>query len=530
MLSPKDQSYSDELIELVQFKKVTLKKRCTGRIKADNGTVLRLNNGKLSISLKNFVASLTLEHKVAIYDQPGRVLKESDYYRLTALDNLGRTWTAAKVLVNEEFINFPGGINSKLKGTFLVCSDLVCKGKTARSKSNNLTDELCNIRFLISEDIVKNNISFQSPLKRLLESGSKAEYTFSDDNGGNSISLRTVSFSEKQTRIEVCYKSTNLAKPIATATSLCEALQFVLGQYVSWFYLERHLENQVDIWIRPSSRQLNHNKINPPIRLNRILWNIDKPHDSQDTNVVICHESHFWFLYEQYFAYVFNSSTSDAVHEFSGWMIRLIEVGPHSLEAQILTAVVAVESITKKLFKQKEASSADNLKKQTDIVEAYHEEEETSFSNLLKSIRTIVTSLFKHKEASSADELRIQADTVESWLKEKENDFSDSFMKRCKGFLGSIRKNETRAIDNLYKLRDENLLDEELVKSWKKLRNSAAHGSFIKSNKRSDYIQHYENVHVLFFQLIFLAIGYEGPFSNYSKDNWPTENFDKRLT
>ena len=82
-----------------------------------------------------------------------------------------------------------------------------------------------------------------------------------------------------------------------------------------------------------------------------------------------------------------------------------------------------------------------------------------------------------------------------------------------------------RPKDQLYFLQKKGLIKEQLIKAWEDLRHPAAHASQVNPKKLQGYIDRYHAVTVLFHQLIFLAIGYTGCYTDYDSPGFPFEYF-----
>jgi hypothetical protein len=87
----------------------------------------------------------------------------------------------------------------------------------------------------------------------------------------------------------------------------------------------------------------------------------------------------------------------------------------------------------------------------------------------------------------------------------------------------------TRAVDKLQALVAAGLIDEADRAIWKKLRDSAAHGSFeIDPAQLQSLYDDVYRVSTLAYKLAFLQIGYEGKFSNRAVADWPIQHFPTR--
>ena len=83
-----------------------------------------------------------------------------------------------------------------------------------------------------------------------------------------------------------------------------------------------------------------------------------------------------------------------------------------------------------------------------------------------------------------------------------------------------------RAKDILFKLRDNGIIDKQLIKVYGNLRNKAAHGVNDTGADLQNYSNEISAVLVLFNQLVFLLIGYNGEYTDYGTYNYPTRTFE----
>ena len=80
----------------------------------------------------------------------------------------------------------------------------------------------------------------------------------------------------------------------------------------------------------------------------------------------------------------------------------------------------------------------------------------------------------------------------------------------------------------LYKLVESNNIEKRLVDQWDKLRNKAVHPINFENDpvKKQKYIDLIFASLVLFYQLIFIMIKYEGKYIDYTEKNWPEKEFN----
>jgi hypothetical protein len=160
----------------------------------------------------------------------------------------------------------------------------------------------------------------------------------------------------------------------------------------------------------------------------------------------------------------------------------VIESAGSSLEAQCLTFTVAVEGVVNNV-----------LSKELHVATAFSEKE-------IDGIKKDVTTSVKDDEKK----------------------------KRVNSLIDVL--NQIRAKDRLYALVGSGIIKDPLVKSWDKIRNKAAHGNLlIESEKVQEYYDHLSKTVTLFYQLVFLTIGYTGKYTDYSEYGYTDKTFTKTL-
>lgn len=87
--------------------------------------------------------------------------------------------------------------------------------------------------------------------------------------------------------------------------------------------------------------------------------------------------------------------------------------------------------------------------------------------------------------------------------------------KRLSSALGQMK--DPRAKDRLYALHNDGLICKRHIKAWEKLRNSTAHANELEYEKLQEFLDRLHLTYILFHQLIFLAIGYTGTYTDYSE-------------
>lgn len=185
-----------------------------------------------------------------------------------------------------------------------------------------------------------------------------------------------------------------------------------------------------------------------------------------------------WDLFKKYLNH-FIKYEEERWHPTYGIIHSVIQSSLASVEAQALTVAVAVEGLLKREF--------------SDIV-------------------------FPDKETK--DQIGIARKLI-----------VDSEIDRIKDrLIGALNgMSNVSAMEQLYELKNRGLIEEKLIKRWKKLRNTFVHGHELDYQDIQKYLDLHKSVLVLFYQLIFLAVGYTGNFTDYSEYGFPLKPFDKKM-
>jgi len=94
---------------------------------------------------------------------------------------------------------------------------------------------------------------------------------------------------------------------------------------------------------------------------------------------------------------------------------------------------------------------------------------------------------------------------------------------RAFGALSNLR--QVRAGDKLRALLRRGVISGDQYSAWQRLRNRSSHGFQLLHGNPDEIRELLPHVQVLFYRLVFLAIGYRGPFTDYSARGWPTRMF-----
>lgn len=182
-----------------------------------------------------------------------------------------------------------------------------------------------------------------------------------------------------------------------------------------------------------------------------------------------------WILFERYLRYalLFRKELS---HPIFGLFHSIIESGSVSIEAETLASSVGIEALLKWAF---------------DYIGQPDEAFRAELEAVKKGIRCMpITQATKQKVIGSLNNML-----------------------------------SPRAQDKLNIMTKAGLIEPRLVKAWRILRNKAAHGTIIALSEFEEYVRLCDSNLVLFYQLLFLAIGYSGPYADYSSIGYPQKRF-----
>lgn len=182
-----------------------------------------------------------------------------------------------------------------------------------------------------------------------------------------------------------------------------------------------------------------------------------------------------WVLFERYLSYGLKSAGTS--HPLGPLVRGILASGLAAIEVETLVLSVSVESLLNNHFSNvmpEDPITATNIQAVEDLV----------------------------NEACSLD---------------------DGFRRRLKGTLASMKR--PRAKDFLFHLRDQHLLNAGLVKAYGELRNKSAHGGDVNWGDFQSHLDQCSAVLVLFYQLVFLRIGYTGQYTNYADYGYPLHSF-----
>jgi len=181
---------------------------------------------------------------------------------------------------------------------------------------------------------------------------------------------------------------------------------------------------------------------------------------------------HIWRMFVDYFRHV-HANAEPSWHPISRHVGSAIESTAASLDAEVLALAVAVEGLVGECFPNLAPVSAEFLT-ELDMVET----------------------------ALAAVQL------------------TDQTRKRVKGTIGQMRM--PRNSDLVRAFVANNRLPNGLIKSWSSLRNTSAHGGGDGGREIERTLRLRSEVLSLLYSIVFAAINYTGPRTDYSLPGWPT--------
>ena len=187
------------------------------------------------------------------------------------------------------------------------------------------------------------------------------------------------------------------------------------------------------------------------------------------------HHKTFCTLFDKYFSFV-NEFQDKSFHPISSQIRAIIRASAGSMDTEILVLSIAVEMLVNLIVPNQDLTP-----------------EEDAWLNSLKSS-----------------------------LKEGPQPISD----RASAILTMLKT--TGASQRLKQLIESDVITNEQRSAWSKLRNRAAHGMAIDTEDFQTTLNNYHKVLVLFYQLVFHRIGYEGDYVDYSLRGFPIRFYPSR--
>lgn len=183
-----------------------------------------------------------------------------------------------------------------------------------------------------------------------------------------------------------------------------------------------------------------------------------------------------WKLYDKYLSYVLRYEEAHKYHPLSVFVHQVMRGSEGSIEAKMLTLGIAVEGVLREAF--------------PDLAKLPEQE-----SKELEKARQVIDKSSLKKECKE----------------------------RIKGAICSWT--ERSATDRLCSLVESGVIERNEVDAWKDIRHPSAHATLLDLRDLQKFTDLCHTVTVLFYKLIFHAIGYKGKYTNYSTHGWPLKDY-----
>ncbi len=246
---------------------------------------------------------------------------------------------------------------------------------------------------------------------------------------------------------------------------IIEAFQFVLGNPLQWTVMKYRTGHDVRLVVRSTKAPLKSSRFQPPLPPSPLR----RPDKNKRTS------EYHRRLFNRYLKAILY----DSAHRSSIWgLLNAIHESSTTsfLDAEALTLTVAIESLLHNEFEHIGGLSEDEL--------------------------------------SALGDLRAHADLWEG---------NESLKRRIQGFLVNIP--DPRAVDRMRELANKELISEDQWQAWQKLRNISTHAYQAAKINPHDFIDLVQTCQVLFYHLVFISIGYQGPYMDVSSPGWPVRKF-----
>lgn len=378
--------------------------------------------------------------------KPGRLIKDSDYYKIIAKDMYGSTWNSNKVRIDKHY-----GQGGKFLIIYAKLNQIFCEANLYELESRSTL-------------ILNINKDLQLPVAPFFEIQEIKEKEFYKNVRvfcATKVRDYQIIVYKQSNWIEVNISSKISDLPKNIDLRICEALQLITYTKLNWFFYEKF------------EGKKNYQKLNN-INSYNIIKGFTPPFDINST-----YSEQIWKIFKLYLDYILDYPIPDKYHPISSLLNLIIQAEKLPIETRFQTICICVESILKSEF---------DLKIDAD-------------SKLIENRSNIIKFIVENVDEKYKD--------------------------RLQGLLGQL--SNVRSVDKLYKLATDRLIEERLIKDWEDLRHPTIHGERIQSDRLQEYLDKYYSTLTLFYQLIFLKIGYTGRFTDYSSPNWPLRDFQNTL-
>jgi len=263
--------------------------------------------------------------------------------------------------------------------------------------------------------------------------------------------------------INVRYAKNKL--PANLETRIIEAFQFVLGKPIPWTILQKRAARKTTTVLQAQPLRGMTSRLMAPLPPQRII-------DAKTNKLTTSHHRR---LFASFLRHIIDSEQPQ--HPLWGQLNAAYEASASTfLDAKALTLTVAIESIVAGEF-----SKLGNL--------------------------------------SQPDKKAVEAalSLLQNWNGEQ---------KIKNRIIGSVQQIlNPRTGDRMRELVTRRAITPEQNKAWQKLRNASAHSYQASAIAHEEFIKLVQQNEVLFYHLIFCAIGYKGPYLDFSSEGWPIRQY-----
>jgi hypothetical protein len=182
--------------------------------------------------------------------------------------------------------------------------------------------------------------------------------------------------------------------------------------------------------------------------------------------------AHVWALFDRYLRHVIAYDKHDKYHPLSALVNQVFDANEASINAQALTLGVAVEGVLRRAFPK--------------VVSLSEKEKKT-----LEEARVVV----EHSPLDAKMKARILGQMA-NWSHPSASDVLHYFIR-------------------------EKLISKREHEAWKDLRHPSAHASLPSAEDIDKLVDLCSTVRGVFYKLIFRAVGYDGPHTDYHTRGWP---------
>jgi hypothetical protein len=253
--------------------------------------------------------------------------------------------------------------------------------------------------------------------------------------------------------------------PMHFEERVVETLQFVLGYPMHWSIMRKRMGRDLVITLSSKLSSAEKTRLPAPLPIRQLV----DPKTHKLTTIY--HQR----LFEHYLKHVIRFDQMR--HTLWGQVIAVHQASTAAfIDAQALTLAVAIESLLG-----------------------------SEFPDMGKPTKRDI------KEIQKAQEY------LEGW------NGNQRIKDRIKGSVSQLL--QSRATDKMRELVKKGSITEDQSKAWQRLRNASTHSFQASSIPPEEFGDLLQQVEVLFYHLIFLAIGYRGPYIDFSTPGWPIKNY-----